>query len=157
MTHDWEFWIDRGGTFTDIIGRGPDGSLTALKLLSESPDYRDAATEGVRRLSGSEPVSAVKMGTTVATNALLERKGASTLFLVTAGFADLLVIGDQSRPDIFALDLARPRPLYDRVVEVTERLGPDGEVRTALDEDAARAALARLDHRSRRLSHAGAA
>jgi 5-oxoprolinase (ATP-hydrolysing) len=137
----WEFWIDRGGTFTDVIGRAPDGRLHALKLLSESPDYPDAATEGVRRLSAGAPVSAVKMGTTVATNALLERKGARTLFLVTRGFADLLVIGDQTRPDIFALDLTRPRPLYDRVVEVDERLDADGAVLEPLDEDAARSAL----------------
>ncbi|OLF73917.1 5-oxoprolinase [Maricaulis sp. W15] len=137
----WEFWIDRGGTFTDVIGRAPDGRLHALKLLSESPDYRDAATEGVRRLSAGAAVSAVKMGTTVATNALLERKGARTLFLVTRGFADLLIIGDQTRPDIFALDLKRPRPLYDRVVEIDERLDANGEVLTPLDEEAARRAL----------------
>ena len=137
----WEFWIDRGGTFTDVIGRSPDGRLHALKLLSESPDYPDAATEGVRRLSAGAPVSAVKMGTTVATNALLERKGAPTLFLVTRGFADLLVIGDQTRPDIFALDLKRPDPLYDRVVEIDERLDADSKVHAALDEDAARRAL----------------
>ena len=137
----WEFWIDRGGTFTDVIGRAPDGRLHALKLLSESPDYPDAATEGVRRLSGGEPVGAVKMGTTVATNALLERKGARTLFLVTKGFADLLVIGDQTRPDIFALDLKRPDPLYDRVVEMDERLDADGETVEPLDEAAARQAL----------------
>jgi 5-oxoprolinase (ATP-hydrolysing) len=141
-TAEWEFWIDRGGTFTDVIGRAPDGRLHALKLLSESPDYPDAATEGVRRLSDGEPVGAVKMGTTVATNALLERKGARTLFLVTRGFADLLVIGDQTRPDIFALDLTRPAPLYDRVVEVEERLDAEGEIVTPLDSDAARKALA---------------
>lgn len=138
----WEFWIDRGGTFTDVIGRSPDGRLQALKLLSESPDYPDAATEGVRRLSAGEPVSAVKMGTTVATNALLERKGAPTLFLVTRGFEDLLVIGDQTRPDIFALDLARPRPLYDRVVGIEERLDAQGTILRPLDEAAARTALA---------------
>ena len=142
MDAQWEFWIDRGGTFTDVIGRAPDGRLHALKLLSESPDYPDAASEGVRRLSGGAPVASVKMGTTVATNALLERKGARTLFLVTRGFADLLVIGDQTRPDIFALDLARPRPLYDRVTEVGERLDADGGVVTPLDETAAMAALA---------------
>ena len=140
-SRQWEFWIDRGGTFTDVIGRAPDGRLHALKLLSESPDYPDAATEGVRRLSGGEPVGAVKMGTTVATNALLERKGARTLFLVTKGFADLLVIGDQTRPDIFALDLKRPDPLYDRVVEIDERLDADGRLVDPLDEAAARQAL----------------
>ena len=115
---DWEFWIDRGGTFTDVIGRATDGRLHPLKLLSESPDYRDAASEGVRRLAAGAAVSSVKMGTTVATNALLERKGAKTLFLVTRGFADLLIIGDQTRPDIFALDIQRPEPLHARVVEI---------------------------------------
>ena len=134
---EWEFWIDRGGTFTDVIGRAPDGRLHPLKLLSESPDYADAATEGVKRLSAGAPVKAVKMGTTVATNALLERKGARTLFLVTQGFSDLLVIGDQTRPDIFALDLKRPDPLYDRVVEIQERLDADGKVVTPLDSEAA--------------------
>ena len=137
----WEFWIDRGGTFTDVLGRSPEGKLTALKLLSESPDYADAASEGVRRLAAGAPVSAVKMGTTVATNALLERKGEHTLFLVTAGFEDLLVIGDQTRPDIFALDLRRPAPLYDRVVGVKERLDPEGQVLTPLASEDAKAAL----------------
>ena len=137
----WEFWIDRGGTFTDVLGRSPEGKLTALKLLSESPDYADAASEGVRRLAAGAPVSAVKMGTTVATNALLERKGERTLFLVTAGFEDLLVIGDQTRPDIFALDLRRPAPLYDRVVGVKERLDPEGQVLTPLASEDAKAAL----------------
>ena len=137
----WEFWIDRGGTFTDVLGRAPDGRLHALKLLSESPDYRDAASEGVKRLSSGEPVGAVKMGTTVATNALLERKGAKTLFLVTQGFADLLLIGDQTRPDIFALDPVRPAPLHDRVVEIAERRDPEGGIVRPLDEDAARTAL----------------
>ena len=133
-TGAWEFWIDRGGTFTDIIGRAPDGRLHPLKLLSESPDYADAASEGVRRLAGQQAVHAVKMGTTVATNALLERKGAKTLFLVTRGFADLLRIGDQSRPDIFALDIQHPDPLHDRVVEVDERLSAHGEVLVPLEE-----------------------
>jgi 5-oxoprolinase (ATP-hydrolysing) len=137
----WEFWIDRGGTFTDVLGRAPDGRLHPLKLLSESPDYLDAASEGVRRLAGTAPVSAVKMGTTVATNALLERKGARTLFLVTQGFADLLVIGDQTRPDIFALAIERPRPLYDRVSEVAERLDAAGMVSQPLNESSARNAL----------------
>ncbi len=139
---DWEFWIDRGGTFTDILGRAPDGQLTALKLLSESPEYADAASEGVRRLAGRDSVSAVKMGTTVATNALLERKGAKTLFLVTRGFDDLLVIGNQTRPDIFALDLRREPPIYNQVVAVEERLNANGEVLTALNESALEDALA---------------
>ena len=140
---DWEFWIDRGGTFTDVIGRGPDGRLHPLKLLSESPDYADAASEGVRRLAAGAAVGSVKMGTTVATNALLERKGAKTLFLVTRGFADLLVIGDQTRPDIFALDIQRPDPLYARVVEVDERLDASGTVLVPLDEAPVREALAK--------------
>lgn len=138
---EWEFWIDRGGTFTDVIGRTPDGQLRALKLLSENPAYADAATEGVRRLSSGETVGAVKMGTTVATNALLERKGAKTLFLVTRGFADLLVIGDQTRPDIFALDPKRPEPLHARVVEIDERAGADGAILEPLDLSPAIAAL----------------
>jgi 5-oxoprolinase (ATP-hydrolysing) len=137
----WEFWIDRGGTFTDVLGRAPDGRLHALKLLSDSPEYEDAASEGVRRLSNGAAVGAVKMGTTVATNALLERKGAPTLFLVTRGFADLLVIGDQTRPDIFALDIHRPDPLYHRAVEVDERLDARGEIITPLAEADVRAAL----------------
>ena len=138
---EWEFWIDRGGTFTDVIGRTPDGRLKALKLLSESPDYPDAASEGGRRLSQGAPVRAGKMGTTVATNALLERKGTKTLFLGTKGFGDLLVIGDQTRPDIFALDLKRPDPLYDRVVEIEERLDADGMIVEGLNIEAARQIL----------------
>lgn len=137
----WEFWIDRGGTFTDVLGRSPEGNLTALKLLSESPDYIDAASEGVRRLSAGAPVAAVKMGTTVATNALLERKGERTLFLVTAGFEDLLVIGDQTRPDIFALNLRRPDPLYDRVEGVVGRIDASGAVLTSLPASAVETAL----------------
>ena len=149
MNGDWEFWIDRGGTFTDVIARAPDGLVTARKLLSESPDYADAASEGIRRFLGLEPgetipadrIAAVKMGTTVATNALLERKGAKTLFVVTKGFADLLVIGDQTRPDIFAMDIHRPAPLHDRVLEINERLNAAGEIVTALDREAALAGL----------------
>ena len=112
-----------------------------FRSLSESPAYTDAATEGVRRLSAGEAVGAVKMGTTVATNALLERKGAKTLFLVTRGFADLLVIGDQTRPDIFALDIIRAKPLHDRVIEVDERLDASGNIIEALDEDPVRFAM----------------
>jgi len=139
---DWEFWIDRGGTFTDVIGRAPDGRLHPLKLLSESPDYRDAASEGVRRLAAGAAVGSVKMGTTVATNALLERKGAKTLFLVTRGFADLLIIGDQTRPDIFALDIQRPAPLHSRVIEINERVDAAGKVLIPLDDAPVREALA---------------
>ncbi|HEX6860495.1 MAG TPA: hydantoinase B/oxoprolinase family protein [Caulobacteraceae bacterium] len=140
----WTFWIDRGGTFTDVIGRGPDGAEQTLKLLSASPSYADAAVEAMRRLLGlsaDEPfpagrVAAIKMGTTVATNALLERKGARTLFVTTRGFADSVLIGDQSRPALFALRLERPAPLYAGVVEADERLAADGSVVRPLDEAA---------------------
>ncbi|MET0337218.1 MAG: hydantoinase/oxoprolinase N-terminal domain-containing protein, partial [Caulobacter sp.] len=146
----WTFWIDRGGTFTDVIGRDLAGIEHTRKLLSASPAYADSAVEAMRRLLGAqagEPfpadrVAAIKMGTTVATNALLERKGAKTLLVVTRGFADALMIGDQSRPDLFALDLTRPAPLYRGVVEADERRGADGAVVEALDLDALRAALA---------------
>ncbi|MGJ3231369.1 MAG: hydantoinase B/oxoprolinase family protein [Oceanicaulis sp.] len=144
----FEFWIDRGGTFTDVIGRGPDGSLTAMKLLSNSDAYADAATEGVRRVLGLETgaaipegaLASVKMGTTVATNALLELDGAQTLFLVTKGFGDILLIGDQTRADIFALAIERPAPLAHSV-EIAGRIAFDGEEIAPLDEDAAREAL----------------
>ncbi|HYG25610.1 MAG TPA: hydantoinase/oxoprolinase N-terminal domain-containing protein, partial [Caulobacteraceae bacterium] len=140
----WTFWIDRGGTFTDVIGRAPDGTEQTLKLLSSSPSYDDAAVEAMRRLLGLSPgeafpadrVAAIKMGTTVATNALLERKGARTLFVTTEGFADSVLIGDQSRPELFALRLVRPEPLYAGVVEAAERLGANGEVVRPLDEAA---------------------
>jgi 5-oxoprolinase (ATP-hydrolysing) len=146
----WEFWIDRGGTFTDVIARRPDGSYQTLKLLSENPGlYPDAAVEAVRRLMslpadaaipGGE-IAAVKMGTTVATNALLERRGTPTVFVTTMGFADALLIGDQSRPDIFALDIVRPVPLYTETVEIKERIDAWGDVVTPLDEAGAREAL----------------
>lgn len=143
----WEFWIDRGGTFTDVIGRDPAGRLTALKILSDNDAYEDAATEGVRRIMAAEgaggSVAVVKMGTTVATNALLELKGARTLFLVSEGFADVLTIGDQTRPDIFALKIERAAPLPRRTVEVKGRIAADGTEVTALDEAAAHAALER--------------
>jgi 5-oxoprolinase (ATP-hydrolysing) len=137
----WRFWIDRGGTFTDVIGQAPDGSETSLKLLSASPAYADAAVEAMRRLLGVAPeapfpaakVAAIKMGTTVATNALLERAGAKTLLVTTEGFADALVIGDQARPDLFALVIRRPEPLYSGVVEVHERLDAEGGVIIPLD------------------------
>jgi 5-oxoprolinase (ATP-hydrolysing) len=138
----WSFWIDRGGTFTDVVARAPDGREHTLKLLSSSPAYADAAVEAMRRLLGAGPgepfpatrVEAIKMGTTVATNALLERKGARTLLITTKGFADALVIGDQSRPDLFALDLIRPEPLYEAVIEAEERLAADGAVVAPLNE-----------------------
>ncbi|SON55736.1 Acetophenone carboxylase gamma subunit [Hartmannibacter diazotrophicus] len=138
----WDFWIDRGGTFTDIVGRKPDGSLVAHKLLSENPEaYRDAAVQGIRDLLGvanGEAITAgrigtVKMGTTVATNALLERKGERTALLVTRGFRDALEIGYQARPDIFARNIIKPELLYDRVVEVVERVRSDGTVEITPD------------------------
>jgi 5-oxoprolinase (ATP-hydrolysing) len=142
----WSIWIDRGGTFTDIIGRRAGGPLKTLKLLSVSAAYDDAAVEGMRRLLNAPPdqpfpaerIDSIKMGTTVATNALLERKGAKTLFAATRGFADALLIGDQARPDLFALDIVRPAPLYSRAIEADERLGADGTVVRALDAEALR-------------------
>src|SRR5262249_35297672 len=148
----WDFWIDRGGTFTDVIGRRPDGTLVAHKLLSENPEaYRDAPGHGIRHLrglAGDAPippgrVGAVKMGTTVATNALLERKGERTLLLVTKGFRDALRIGYQARPKIFARQIIKPDMLYERVVEVAERVRADGTVEQAPDLAAVRAELAR--------------
>ena len=133
----WEFWIDRGGTFTDVIGRRPDGKLVAHKLLSKNPEaYRDAAVAGIRHLLGlgpGEPIpaarlGAVKMGTTVATNALLERKGERTLLMITRGFRDALRIGYQARPKIFARHIVKPDMLYERVAEVDERVRADGTV-----------------------------
>ncbi len=141
----WDFWVDRGGTFTDVIGRAPDATLHSLKLLSVNPDqYPDAAMEGVRRMLGvatgaplpSERIGRVKIGTTVATNALLERKGTPTLFVTTEGFKDLLAIGTQNRPDLFALDIVKPAPLYGAVLEVGERVGADGKVLKAPEPEA---------------------
>ena len=148
----WEFWIDRGGTFTDVIGRRPDGALVTHKLLSENPEaYRDAAVHGIRHLLGlnageaipSHRIAAVKMGTTVATNALLERKGDRTALLINKGFRDALRIGYQARPKIFAKHIIKPDMLYERVVEVDERLRADGTVERPLDLAAARAELTR--------------
>ncbi len=143
----WEFWIDRGGTFTDIVARAPDGALTVRKLLSENPGrYADAATEGVRTIlaeagTPDAPVAAVKMGTTVATNALLERKGEPTVLAITAGLGDALRIGWQSRPRIFDRHIVLPEPLYGRVVEIPERVTAEGEVLESLDGTAARVGL----------------
>ena len=146
----WDFWIDRGGTFTDIVARRPDGTLVAHKLLSENPEaYRDAAVQGIRDLLGIPPgeaippgrIGAIKMGTTVATNALLERKGERTLLLITKGFRDALRIGYQARPNIFARRIVKPDMLYERVVEIDERVRADGTVERAPDLAAARAAL----------------
>src|SRR3974377_157122 len=141
----WDFWIDRGGTFTDVVGRRPDGTLVQHKLLSENPEaYADAAVQGIRDLLGvksgetipADRIGAVKMGTTVATNALLERKGERTLLLITRGFRDALRIGYQARPKIFAKHIIKPDMLYERVAEVDERVRADGTVERAVDLDA---------------------
>ena len=133
QANSWDFWIDRGGTFTDVVGRRPDGTLTAHKLLSENPEaYRDAAVQGIRDLLGlkkGEPipagrVGAVKMGTTVATNALLERKGDRTLLVTTKGFRDALRIGYQARPKIFAKHIVKPEMLFERVSRSTSACAP---------------------------------
>ncbi|WP_157015896.1 hydantoinase B/oxoprolinase family protein [Mesorhizobium xinjiangense] len=145
MSQRWDFWIDRGGTFTDIIGRDPEGNLHPRKLLSENPEaYRDAAVQGIRDLLGvapSDPVPShqigdVKMGTTVATNALLERKGDRVLLLITKGFRDALKIAYQARPDIFAKEIILPEQLYEHVIEVDERVRADGQVETVPDFEA---------------------
>src|SRR5262245_34242634 len=147
----WDFWIDRGGTFTDVVGRKPDGELVAHKLLSDNPEaYRDAAVQGIRNLLGLRPgeaipagrVGAIKMGTTVATNALLERKGERTLLVITKGFRDALRIGYQARPKIFARQIVKPEMLFERVVEVDERVRADGTVEREPDLAAVRAELA---------------
>jgi 5-oxoprolinase (ATP-hydrolysing) len=146
-TPGWSFWIDRGGTFTDIVARRPDGALVTHKLLSENPErYADAATAGIRALLAAQgeslesaAIAEVRMGTTVATNALLERRGEPTLLAITAGFADALRIGDQTRPRLFDLDIRLPPPLYARVAEIDERVGASGEIVRALDEGQARA------------------
>lgn len=140
----WQFWIDRGGTFTDIVAQRPDGSIVLHKLLSENPDrYADAPLQGIRELLGltadepipAELIAAIKMGTTVATNALLERKGEPTVLITTAGFGDALSIGYQNRPDIFALNIRKPEQLYDRGIEVAERVMADGTILRSLTAD----------------------
>jgi 5-oxoprolinase (ATP-hydrolysing) len=146
----WQFWIDRGGTFTDVVGKRPDGSLVTHKLLSDNPEqYRDAAVAGIRHLldlKPGEPVSAkqvacVKMGTTVATNALLERKGEPTLLVTTRGFRDALRIAYQNRPRLFDRHIVLPELLYSAVLEAEERMGAHGEVIQALDEAALKVQL----------------
>jgi len=143
----WQFWIDRGGTFTDVVARAPEGDIRVHKLLSENPEqYDDAAIEAMRVLTGhqdltGEIIEHVKMGTTVATNALLEREGADVVLLVTKGFRDVLRIGYQSRPEIFAREIVLPEVLYNRVIEVDERLSAEGEVLRALDLTTAREEL----------------
>ena len=167
MTKGWSFSIDRGGTFTDIVARAPDGRLLTAKLLSDNPEqYDDAAVEGIRRMlarhceEGSDEAIqlpeapeagllrsarndglTVKMGTTVATNALLERKGEKLVLAITKGFGDALRIGYQARPDIFARRIVLPEALYSHVVEVDERVTADGEVLRPLDVEAARSSL----------------
>ena len=149
----WDFWIDRGGTFTDIIGRAPSGELTARKVLSENPGaYRDAAVHGIRLLLGLKPGDAiptgaigdVRMGTTVATNALLERKGERMALIVTRGFRDALKIGYQARNDIFARAVKKPDALYAETIEIDERVRADGTVEQAPDEEAMRLAFQSL-------------
>ena len=146
----WQFWVDRGGTFTDIVAQRPDGALETRKLLSENPgQYDDAAVQGIRDLLGlvggdeipEHVIESVKMGTTVATNALLERKGDRTLLLITEGFRDLLRIGYQNRPRIFDLHIRLPELLYERVEEIPERSGADGKTIKPISETATRAAL----------------
>ena len=150
MSPRWQFWIDRGGTFTDIVGFAPDGALRTRKLLSENPSqYSDAAVEGIRLLLGlapGEPITAervacVKMGTTVATNALLERKGERTLLVITRGFRDALRIATQARPRLFDRHIVLPEMLYERVIEAVERVGARGELIEPLDEAALGAQL----------------
>ncbi|MER9340218.1 hydantoinase B/oxoprolinase family protein [Mesorhizobium sp. M0601] len=150
MTAKWNFWIDRGGTFTDVIGRDPQGGLHPRKLLSENPEaYADAAIQGIRDLLGVQPgapipsalIGDVKMGTTVATNALLERKGDRVLLLITKGFRDALRIAYQARPDIFAKQIILPEQLYERVVEIDERVRADGSVERLLDIASVRPAI----------------
>src|SRR5678815_2081136 len=137
-----QFWIDRGGTFTDIVARRPDGSLVTHKLLSDNPErYRDAAVQGIRDVLGlaagapipRDAISAVKMGTTVATNALLERTGERTVLVITRGFADALRIGYQNRPKLFVRRIELPALLYERVIEADERVGAHGDVVHPLD------------------------
>lgn len=148
MSDGWQFWIDRGGTFTDVVARAPDGRQTVRKLLSVNPGrYEDAASEAIRLIlaehgAGLDAVGEVRMGTTVATNALLERKGADVVLVVTQGFGDALEIGVQARPDIFALHIVKPDLLHKRVIEARERVTAKGDVLTPLDEAHARAALA---------------
>ncbi len=147
----WSFWIDRGGTFTDVVAKRPDGSIDALKLLSEAPDqYDDAVIEGIRRFLGvdraeqirSMPIDSIRMGTTVATNALLERRGSPTLLVTNRGMGDVLRIGYQNRPEIFARHIVLPEPLYQEVVEADGRVGADGAIVSEMRPERLRAELA---------------
>ncbi|WP_305790996.1 hydantoinase/oxoprolinase N-terminal domain-containing protein, partial [Synechococcus sp. BDU 130192] len=143
----WQFWIDRGGTFTDIVAKRPDGGLVTHKLLSENPEcYPDAPVQGIRNLLGLSPdqsiptenIEVIKMGTTVATNALLERKGDRLVLVITQGFRDALRIGYQHRPDIFALEIKLPEMLYEQVIEAAERVDAQGNILQPLDLDQVR-------------------
>jgi 5-oxoprolinase (ATP-hydrolysing) len=140
----WRFAADRGGTFTDVVGSDPVGCYHTLKLLSVSPDYEDAAVEGMRRILGvkrgermpEERIEGIRFGTTAATNALLERRGGSVALLITRGFRDLLEIGYQDRPDIFRLCIEKPLPLYSAVIEVDERVDHRGGTVKGIDTEA---------------------
>ena len=149
MGGQWQFWIDRGGTFTDIVAGSPEGEILTRKYLSDNPEhYDDAALHGMRELTGEhdlslESIHSIRMGTTVATNALLERKGEPTLLAITQGLGDVIEIGTQARPDTFALDIRKPAPLYAHSVEIAERIRADGQVETPLDEEQARRTLKR--------------
>ncbi|MBS0384217.1 MAG: hydantoinase B/oxoprolinase family protein [Proteobacteria bacterium] len=149
MKDGWHFWIDRGGTFTDVVARAPDGAEIVRKLLSANPErYSDAALEAIRTIlaehgAAADAIAAVRLGTTVATNALLERKGADVALVVTQGFADALEIGAQARPDIFALNIVKPNLLHKRVIEAHERVTAEGKVLAPLDEAHAQAELRR--------------
>lgn len=145
MTGRWEFWIDRGGTFTDVVGRRPDGRLLTKKLLSHNPEqYADAAVAGIRLMLGLAPddpvpadrIDVVKMGTTVATNALLERRGEPTVLLVTEGFGDALRIAYQNRPRLFDRHIVLPEAVYARVIEIPERVDAHGTIVRPLDTEA---------------------
>src|SRR3954463_11393233 len=144
MQHAWTFAIDRGGTFTDVVARASDGRLRVEKLLSDNPGrYEDAALEAIARVLADEggSVAEVRMGTTVATNALLERKGERVALAITRGFGDALRIGYQARPDIFARNIVLPSMLYEQVLEIDERVSADGDLLERLNEQQARTAL----------------
>ena len=149
MKSGWHFWIDRGGTFTDVVARAPGGDEVVRKLLSVNPErYEDAALEAIRAIlaehaATADDIAGVRLGTTVATNALLERKGAAVVLVVTQGFADALEIGTQARPKIFALNIVKPDLLQKRVIEARERVTAEGELLTRLDEEQARIDLKR--------------
>src|SRR5690349_19879782 len=145
MTGRWQFWVDRGGTFTDVVAVAPDARVISRKLLSQRPEaYRDAAVAGIRLVLGLKPdepipshlIEIMKMGTTVATNALLERTGEPTVLVVTEGFRDALRIAYQNRPRIFAREIVLPELLYARVIEARERIDAHGRVLVPLDEAA---------------------